>query len=115
MILLAEVPFWNQAPPDIQCSKLKHQSPSKIFRLVHGLQVPTEYFLLVLGKHLKYSSCLYPTPQTTLDEAEDAMLGTHPCRQVQAQQLILTHVVFIRRCLDAMSMCQIGHARAKHF
>lgn len=39
------------------------------------MQVPTEYFLLVLGKHLKYSSCLYPAPRTTLDEAEEAMLG----------------------------------------
>ena len=39
------------------------------------LQVPTEYFLLVLGKHLKYSSCLYPSSSSTLDEAEEAMLG----------------------------------------
>lgn len=38
-------------------------------------QVPTEYFLLVLGKHLKYSSCLYPAKDTTLDEAEQAILG----------------------------------------
>ena len=39
------------------------------------MQVPTEYFLLVLGKHLKYSSCLYPKRDTTLDDAELAMLG----------------------------------------
>ena len=39
-----------------------------------GLQVPTEYFLLCLGKRLKYSSCLYPRRNTTLDEAEEAML-----------------------------------------
>ncbi len=39
------------------------------------MQVPTEYFLLVLGKHLKYSSCLYPAADTTLNEAEEAMLG----------------------------------------
>ena len=83
-------------------------------KLVHGLQVPTEYFLLVLGKHLKYSSCLYPTPQTTLDEAEDAMLGRHPCRQGQAQQLSLMHVAYIRKCLDVMSVRQIGYAGAKH-
>lgn len=38
-------------------------------------QVPTEYFLLVLGKHLKYSSCLYPARDSTLDQAEQAMLG----------------------------------------
>ncbi|EIE20597.1 methyltransferase type 11 [Coccomyxa subellipsoidea C-169] len=34
-----------------------------------------KYFLLVLGKHLKYSSCLYPSSSSTLDEAEEAMLG----------------------------------------
>ncbi len=39
------------------------------------MQVPTEYFLLVLGKRLKYSSCLYPSRDTTLDYAELAMLG----------------------------------------
>ena len=40
-------------------------------------EVPTEYFLLCLGKHLKYSSCLYPNfdPATPLDVAEEAMLG----------------------------------------
>ncbi|KAK9804356.1 hypothetical protein WJX72_008944 [[Myrmecia] bisecta] len=37
-------------------------------------EVPTEYFLLCLGKHLKYSSCLYPSPSTSLDQAEEAML-----------------------------------------
>lgn len=39
-------------------------------------EVPTEYFLLCLGKHLKYSSCLYPTPTTSLEQAEEAMLRT---------------------------------------
>lgn len=39
------------------------------------LQVPTDYFLLVLGKHKKYSSCLWPDSSLTLDEAEAAMLG----------------------------------------
>ncbi|CAL8464900.1 g4435 [Coccomyxa elongata] len=38
-------------------------------------EVPSDYFLLVLGQHLKYSSCLYPSSSTTLDEAEEAMLG----------------------------------------
>lgn len=37
-------------------------------------QVPTDYFLRCLGKRLKYSSCLYPHAETTLDEAEEAML-----------------------------------------
>ena len=48
------------------------------------MQIPTEYFLLVLGKHLKYSSCLYPAANTTLDEAEEAMLGV----QLQPQALL---------------------------
>ena len=40
-------------------------------------QVPTEYFLLCLGRHLKYSACYYPglDAHTTLTEAEEAMLG----------------------------------------
>ena len=41
------------------------------------LQLPTSYFLLCLGKHLKYSSCLWPSKESTLDEAEEAMLGAH--------------------------------------
>ena len=93
---------------------MKLQNPWNSIGLAHGLQVPTEYFLLVLGKHLKYSSCLYPTPQTTLDEAEDAMLGRHSCRQGQAQQLSLMRVAYIRKCLDVMSVRQIGHAGVKH-
>ena len=42
------------------------------------LQLPTSYFLKCLGKHLKYSSCLWPNEDTTLDEAEEAMLGALP-------------------------------------
>lgn len=49
------------------------------------MQVPSEYFLLVLGKHLKYSSCLYPSSSTTLDEAEEAMLGLSS-RRLSADQ-----------------------------
>ena len=41
-------------------------------------QLPTSYFLMCLGKHLKYSSCLWPTQEATLDEAEEAMLGAPP-------------------------------------
>ena len=44
----------------------------------HGIpvqQVPTSYFLTVLGKRLKYSSCLYDSPTDSLDAAEVAMLG----------------------------------------
>lgn len=37
--------------------------------------MPTEYFLRVLGRHLKYSCCLYGKSGTSLDDAEEAMLG----------------------------------------
>ncbi len=40
------------------------------------VQVPTEYYLLCLGKHLKYSSCLYNSRRDTLSQAEANMLGT---------------------------------------
>ena len=42
-----------------------------------ALQVPTEYFLMCLGRHLKYSSCYYPglDSKTPLSTAEEAMLG----------------------------------------
>ena len=55
------------------------------------LQVPTDYFLLVLGKHKKYSSCLWPDSSLTLDEAEAAMLGEHSliCGQVNPAQASL--------------------------
>jgi cyclopropane-fatty-acyl-phospholipid synthase len=44
------------------------------------LQLPTSYFLLCLGKHLKYSSCLWPSKDSTLDKAEEAMLGAQSIR-----------------------------------
>lgn len=37
-------------------------------------EVPPEFFQLVLGKRLKYSSAYYPREETTLDEAEEEML-----------------------------------------
>ena len=37
-------------------------------------EVPNEFFQHVLGPNLKYSSCYYGTPKTTLEEAEIAML-----------------------------------------
>ena len=52
-------------------------------------EVPTAYFLLCLGRHLKYSSCLYPglDPGTPLSSAEEAMLGT--TQDALTQQLSL--------------------------
>ena len=47
-------------------------------------QLPTPYFLLVLGKHLKYSSCLYRNERDTLDQAEENMLceqGVRFCKR----------------------------------
>jgi cyclopropane-fatty-acyl-phospholipid synthase len=37
-------------------------------------EVPSEFFRLVLGRHLKYSSCYYPPGVDSLDAAEEAML-----------------------------------------
>ena len=37
-------------------------------------EVPTEFYLLCLGRQLKYSCCLYERADSTLDEAEAAML-----------------------------------------
>jgi cyclopropane-fatty-acyl-phospholipid synthase len=37
-------------------------------------EVPPEFFLMVLGKNLKYSSALYPEGTNSLEEAENAML-----------------------------------------
>ncbi len=41
---------------------------------VQHYEVPTEFFRQVLGPRLKYSCCYWPGPETTLPEAEDAML-----------------------------------------
>lgn len=38
-------------------------------------EVPPEFFLQVLGKRLKYSSCYWPPGVATLDTAEEAMLA----------------------------------------
>lgn len=38
-------------------------------------EVPPEFFKLVLGPRLKYSSAYYPEGCTSLEEAEEAMLG----------------------------------------
>lgn len=43
-------------------------------------EVPAGFYELVLGRHLKYSSCYYPTGRETLDEAEAAMLAL-TCRR----------------------------------
>jgi len=47
-------------------------------------EVPTELYLLCLGKHLKYSACLYKdlSPRCGLDAAEAAMLALY-CERAQ--------------------------------
>jgi cyclopropane-fatty-acyl-phospholipid synthase len=40
-------------------------------------EVPTPFYQLCLGRHLKYSGCLFPTGRETLDEAEAAMLDLY--------------------------------------
>lgn len=37
-------------------------------------EVPAAFFQAILGPRLKYSSCLYEHPRTTLEQAEEAML-----------------------------------------
>ena len=38
-------------------------------------ELPPEFFALILGPQRKYSCCLYPNPDTRLDEAERLSLG----------------------------------------
>ena len=47
-------------------------------------ELPTEYFLRVLGPHRKYSSCLFERPDASLEEAEVAMLELC-CERAQLQ------------------------------
>ena len=47
-------------------------------------EVPTAFYLHCLGKRLKYSGCLYPTGQETLDQAEELMLAQY----VERAQLV---------------------------
>ena len=41
---------------------------------VQHYEVPTGFFLRVLGPRMKYSCCYWPHPETTLADAEEAML-----------------------------------------
>src|SRR4051812_44939922 len=43
-------------------------------------EVPTEFYQLCLGRHLKYSGCLYRSGASTLDEAEEEMLALYVAR-----------------------------------
>ena len=60
--------------------KLIHQMHASPIALSTGeanaqhYELPTEFFQLCLGKHLKYSSCYYRTGKESLDQAEADML-----------------------------------------
>jgi cyclopropane-fatty-acyl-phospholipid synthase len=43
-------------------------------------ELPQDFFRLCLGRHMKYSSCYYPTGMESLDQAEEAMLGLYAQR-----------------------------------
>ncbi|XP_057793216.1 (S)-coclaurine N-methyltransferase-like [Salvia miltiorrhiza] len=45
-------------------------------------EVPTSFFKLVLGKHLKYSCCFFLDKSSTLEDAEKAMLELY-CERSQ--------------------------------
>jgi cyclopropane-fatty-acyl-phospholipid synthase len=47
-------------------------------------EVPTRFFLRVLGPRMKYSSCIYPDGVNTLADAEKAMLDL-TCKRAQLQ------------------------------
>ncbi|KAG9133476.1 hypothetical protein Leryth_013286 [Lithospermum erythrorhizon] len=47
-------------------------------------ELPTSFFKLVLGKHFKYSCCLFEDTMSTLEDAEKAMLGMY-CERSQLQ------------------------------
>lgn len=53
-------------------------------------EIATDFYLRCLGKRLKYSCAYYPTPNTGLDEAEEAMLTIYGQRaQLEDGQNIL--------------------------
>lgn len=47
-------------------------------------EVPAEFFQLVLGKNLKYSSCYFPNGNESLSEGEDVMLAL-TCQRAQLE------------------------------
>ncbi|KAK9683898.1 hypothetical protein RND81_10G173300 [Saponaria officinalis] len=68
--------------PDAQLSDLLHfvrslkEMPIAIQtdKAKEKYELPTSFFKLILGPHLKYSCCYFPDKNTSLDEAEKAML-----------------------------------------
>lgn len=70
---------WQKlASPLVQMKKAMGRSPIAIHTRQANEQhyeLPTEFFLTVLGERLKYSSCYWPEGVDSLDDAEQAMLA----------------------------------------
>lgn len=47
-------------------------------------ELPTNFFKLVLGRNLKYSSCYFPDDSSTLEDAEVAMMDLY-CERAKIQ------------------------------
>lgn len=60
-------------------------------------EVPSELYLKMLGKHLKYSCCLWPSKDTTLDESEENMLNL-VCKRAELDSLKPNDVVLDLGC-----------------
>lgn len=70
----AMIEKYKRSPIAIRTSDPNHQH----------YEVPTEFFQLILGKWLKYSSCYWPANVSNLDEAEEAMLEL-TCQRAQLE------------------------------
>jgi len=55
---------------------------------VQHYEVPTRFFHLMLGPHLKYSCCLFPQADTSLADAEVAMLETFLEERLRLSELV---------------------------
>ena len=64
-IILARIDEWSQGPIAVATQEANEQH----------YEVPPEFFRIVLGRHLKYSSCTWPPGCEDLSQAELAMLS----------------------------------------
>ncbi|MGB0436475.1 MAG: SAM-dependent methyltransferase, partial [Mycobacterium sp.] len=61
-----------------------HQADANI----QHYEVPTTFFELMLGPHLKYSCCLFPEPSTSLPDAEVGMLDAFLEEHLKLSELV---------------------------
>ena len=73
-------------------------------------EVPAEFFVRILGPHLKYSSCYWPPGVETLAAAEEAV--TLCCQSLRANYEALAHGVVARALLrrDGAAGCDRAQA-----